>query len=323
MSANFRIRKNKNCLNCGHIVPETFCSHCGQPNREPVLTITDIFHDFIHMLTHFDGKFFQTVRILFTRPGFLTRAYLDGKRIQYLPPVQLYVFTSALFFFIFYSFMVKIPTTETLNNKVNLDQLVESRQPVINLSTSDSALAARLKTPEDYLRYQDSLPKESRDGYFTRLLKANEIKLNNRISENNAQAIYDLITDLMKNIPKLLFISLPIMAFILQVLFYKKKGFGFVAHILFLLHIYIFTLLVILLSYLFNQFSILTSWSIFSWISIGLIFWIFYYAYRAMKNLYKISRRRATFSYLIFLCCGLFVFLLLFVGDILFTILTL
>lgn len=108
MSASFRLREDKHCLNCGHQVPDIYCSHCGQPNIDPKLTPSDLLHDFIHMFTHFDGKFFQTLRILFSRPGFLTRAYLDGKRRQYLPPVQLYVFTSALFFFIFYSFMVNV-----------------------------------------------------------------------------------------------------------------------------------------------------------------------------------------------------------------------
>ena len=93
------IRKEKNCLNCNAEVNGVYCPECGQPNREPVLGIKDLLGDFIHMMTHFDGKFFSTVRMLITKPGYLSRAFLSGQRMKYLPPVQMYVLTSAIFSF--------------------------------------------------------------------------------------------------------------------------------------------------------------------------------------------------------------------------------
>ncbi len=322
MSAHYHLRKEKNCLNCGHQVPENYCPNCGQLNREPILTLHDLVHDFIHMFTHFDGKFFQTIRVLFSKPGFLTRAYLDGKRIQYLPPVQLYVFTSALFFFIFYSFIVNVPDAENLDNNVNLKKQTDSSKIFLNLSGTDSLLITRFQTPEQYIRYQDSLPAANRDSYLNRLITSSEIKLNQRFSQNSGEATRDLINALLKNFPKLLFLSLPIMASILFLLFFKKKQFSFVTHLLFLLHLYVFTLISLLFSFGFEQLNTLTGWSIFFLIDAAIGLWIFVYGYKAMKNLYQLSRKRALFNYTIFLLSGLIVGTVLFIGDVLYALIT-
>ena len=322
MSAHYHLRKEKNCLNCGHQVPENYCPNCGQLNREPILTLHDLVHDFIHMFTHFDGKFFQTIRVLFSKPGFLTRAYLDGKRIQFLPPVQLYVFTSALFFFVFYSFIVNVPDAENLDNNVNLKKQTDSSKIFLNLSGTDSLLITRFQTPEQYIRYQDSLPAANRDSYLNRLITSSEIKLNQRFSQNSGEATRDLINALLKNFPKLLFLSLPIMASILFLLFFKKKQFSFVTHLLFLLHLYVFTLISLLFSFGFEQLNTLTGWSIFFLIDAAIGLWIFVYGYKAMKNLYQLSRKRALFNYTIFLLSGLIVGTVLFIGDVLYALIT-
>lgn len=274
------------------------------------------------MFTHFDGKFFQTIRVLFSKPGFLTRAYLDGKRIQYLPPVQLYVFTSALFFFIFYSFIVNVPDAENLDNNVNLKKQTDSSKIFLNLSGTDSLLITRFQTPEQYIRYQDSLPAANRDSYLNRLITSSEIKLNQRFSQNSGEATRDLINALLKNFPKLLFLSLPIMASILFLLFFKKKQFSFVTHLLFLLHLYVFTLISLLFSFGFEQLNTLTGWSIFFLIDAAIGLWIFVYGYKAMKNLYQLSRKRALFNYTIFLLSGLIVGTVLFIGDVLYALIT-
>ena len=59
---------------------------------------------FFNDITHFDGKFFTTVKDVIVRPGFLSREYVAGKRASYLNPVRMYIFTSAFFFFIVFSF---------------------------------------------------------------------------------------------------------------------------------------------------------------------------------------------------------------------------
>lgn len=62
---------------------------------------------FFQDITHFDGKFFSTLRYLIFKPGFLSREYMMGRRNSYLNPIRMYVFTSAFFFLFFFKFVSK------------------------------------------------------------------------------------------------------------------------------------------------------------------------------------------------------------------------
>lgn len=123
-------RKDKNCLNCNAEVVGKFCHICGQQNIHPKESFGHLVNHFFEDITHFDGKFFSTIKLLIARPGFLTTQYTLGRRNNFLNPIRLYVFTNALFFLIFFTFIQKdeAETTEgpatsgevlqKLNNKI-------------------------------------------------------------------------------------------------------------------------------------------------------------------------------------------------------------
>jgi hypothetical protein len=52
----------------------------------------------VHEFLHLDGKTFQTLRLLFLKPGALTVEFLRGRRASYVSPVRLYLICSLLFF---------------------------------------------------------------------------------------------------------------------------------------------------------------------------------------------------------------------------------
>ena len=108
-------RKEKNCLNCGAEVQGRYCQVCGQENIEPHETFFGMVNHFFSDITHFDGKFFKTIGILASKPGFLSKQYISGRRNSYLHPVRMYVFTSALFFLIFFSFYSVKPSGLNVN----------------------------------------------------------------------------------------------------------------------------------------------------------------------------------------------------------------
>jgi hypothetical protein len=96
-------RKEKNCLNCNARVFGRYCHVCGQENVEPRETAWHLIVHFFNDITHFEGKFSKAIRYLLFRPGFLPAEYARGRRMSYMNPVRMYVFTSALFFIIFFS----------------------------------------------------------------------------------------------------------------------------------------------------------------------------------------------------------------------------
>jgi Protein of unknown function (DUF3667) len=101
--SHLKERKEKQCLNCNAVIYGRFCHVCGQENLEPKEPFLHLVTHFIYDIVHFDGKFFDTLRYLILRPGFLAYEYMRGRRNSYLNPIRMYIFTSAIFFLIYFS----------------------------------------------------------------------------------------------------------------------------------------------------------------------------------------------------------------------------
>ncbi len=94
--------KLQTCPNCDHgLEPHyEFCPTCGQENHDIRVPIGHIGYEFVEGITHFDTKLWHTLNYYFTRPGQMTKEYLDGKRARFVPPPRLYIFVSVIFFII-------------------------------------------------------------------------------------------------------------------------------------------------------------------------------------------------------------------------------
>ena len=86
------------CANCGARLDGAFCSHCGQKATPLNPSVGEFLHDLFHEIAHVDGKTVQSVRLLLTRPGFLSREHFEGRRVRYVSPIRLYLVLSILYF---------------------------------------------------------------------------------------------------------------------------------------------------------------------------------------------------------------------------------
>ena len=77
-----------------------YCHECGQKAREPTPGIRDFLHDAIHESLHLDGKILNTVKVLVTQPGQITKDFVAGRRARYISPLRLYLTFSVLFFLV-------------------------------------------------------------------------------------------------------------------------------------------------------------------------------------------------------------------------------
>jgi hypothetical protein len=88
-----------NCPNCGAHLKDKYCSHCGQKrNERHDFRISHFLGETVHAFTHFDTKFFTTLRYLFTRPGYLTLEFIRGHRKKYMNPVQIFLISNIVYF---------------------------------------------------------------------------------------------------------------------------------------------------------------------------------------------------------------------------------
>ncbi len=91
------------CLNCGEIRSGNYCGSCGQ-SAHIHRSIGAFWHDILHGVLHFEGKFWRTMPMLAWKPGELTRRYIHGERARFISPMSLFLFAIFMMFAIF-SFM--------------------------------------------------------------------------------------------------------------------------------------------------------------------------------------------------------------------------
>lgn len=128
------------CKNCEkkHQEGFEFCPHCGQKTKDE-LTIGVLFYNTISNYFSFDARFLKSFIPLMVKPGYLAKKFIEGKRLMYLHPAQMYLFISVVFFFVFA--ILTRPMTEKLDSAlketINAPIIPDSLQTKTALDTTD------------------------------------------------------------------------------------------------------------------------------------------------------------------------------------------
>ncbi|MEJ0085948.1 MAG: DUF3667 domain-containing protein [Pseudomonadota bacterium] len=137
------------CTNCGAPLAGEYCAQCGQRHEPHVHTVTHFASEAFESITHADSRLWRTLVYLLTRPGLLTREFLDGRRARYLPPFRLYIVISVVFFLVGIPDKVNVKPenpSETLDSATLLEQAEQFESP-------DNPLPELMrKRTADYLR---------------------------------------------------------------------------------------------------------------------------------------------------------------------------
>lgn len=338
-----RERAEKICLNCNTELYNRYCHNCGQENIEPKHSVWHLVTHFFYDITHFDGKFFGTLKYLIRKPGFLSSEYIKGRRNSYLNPIRMYVFTSAVFFLIFFSMFtikedaIKPPEIEfnknvidrmktqaykgavTKEDSLQIDSALQALGNAVKPKeeTSDKIDSSRGKidsssrkkakrkpenksgvtisgwTPDDtmtvvkYDSIQKSLPLEKRDKWLRRKIRRQMLVLEDRYKDNSGKLMADLLNKFFHTFPYLLFLSLPLYALYLKLLYVRRKQFWYVDHGIFLIHLYIFTFLLLLGIFVLQKLKDSYELQWVTFIQVALSLYGIYYAFRSMRNFYK------------------------------------
>lgn len=88
------------CANCGAAVSGEFCGRCGQRREHEMHSVLHFSREAFEDLTHADSRLWRTMIALLFKPGYLTREFIEGRRVRYLPPIRLYLVLSVLFFLV-------------------------------------------------------------------------------------------------------------------------------------------------------------------------------------------------------------------------------
>ncbi|SFH49564.1 DUF3667 domain-containing protein [Pedobacter insulae] len=332
MSA-FKLRKEKDCLNCGHIVEENFCPHCGQEN---IVVKEDAFHMVSHAIAdyfHFEHRFFGTIKPLLFQPGQLTKAYVEGKRVSFIHPIRLYIFISIVFFLVVLSekrfkesndYKKTQDTAQTAKQSDSLTleekEVISTFKYVPNKNLRDSLIknakeefkanrvkedkgknntntnwniknnrkwggnwASDYKSVMDYEKKQAALTKDKRDGFIKHYIVRRSIELNQYPDPGKK-----FLEDFLHNIPKMMFLLLPMFALILKLVYINKKKYYY-EHLIYSFHVHSAIFLSILITMLL-QWMFKFVYDISGWLSFICIIYMIWYIYRSLRTFYGSTR---------------------------------
>lgn len=322
-----KYRKEKDCLNCGHQVEAHFCSYCGQEN---IIVKEDALHMVVHAVSdyfHFESKFFGTIKPLLLQPGVLTQKYVDGKRASYLHPIKLYIFISIVFFLVALGGNEERETEkksaqpalekDSLGNhkastkkdvtKINVGgvDIIGTIKEENEKAEQDRSQAIAIKgnwkkdrdsTVEAYEKRQLSLPKEERNGYLVSKFKKQFIKVSySRDAGNKAGKA------VVHNIPKLMFLLLPLFALLLKLVYIDKKKYYF-EHLIYSFHLHSAIFLAVLIS-TFVTWSIGYLYDISNFTTALCFFYIVWYLYKSLRTFYGNSKWLTGLKLLLLIIC--------------------
>ncbi|MBT3254567.1 MAG: DUF3667 domain-containing protein [Candidatus Marinimicrobia bacterium] len=276
-----RIPQHKECLNCGSPLSSQFCPECGQKNKEYNLTFKDFFSVFLEELLDVDSRVLRSLKLLFTKPGFLTTEYVKGRRVRYVPPVRIYLVASVVFFVIL-SLKAIIPDVK--NN-----QFLKEYQETGGIEESLRGVMGGQVTSNDSLQFLEDM------GIVATDPDSSAVNMSLTIGEQPFQLQEgDLLSNFSDNFAKMMFLLLPVAALQLKVLYWRRKKL-YIEHLVFSLHVhaFIFSLLIL---------TIILDYKLTMWLVIisSLI-----YLYIAMKQFYSQSySKTATKMVLLLLSYG-------------------
>jgi hypothetical protein len=168
------------------------------------------------------------------------------------------------------------------------------------------------KTKGEYDSAQLKLPASKRDNWFERKVMYRNIDLNQRFIKDAKQAWKDILTGFLHTFPYLLFVSLPLYALYLKLLYVRRKKYYYVDHGIFLIFLYIFTFIFLLVFMLLNEVETPGKWDWLDFVILAMVGWGVYYAWRAMHKFYQQGKFKTTIKFLLFNLMCLVSMLLLF-----------
>ncbi len=146
-------------------------------------------------------------------------------------------------------------------------------------------------TLEEYDSAQAAMPAEDRDGWFKRLLYRRQLELKAKFGNDGRSLMNAWASTFVHQFPKLLFVSLPLFALILRLLYVRRrKQFFYVDHGIFSIHMYIFSFILLLVVMGVAGLTNWTGWDGLVWLQLPIWIYSVYYLYKAMRVFYRQGR---------------------------------
>ena len=149
-----------------------------------------------------------------------------------------------------------------------------------------------------YDSVQQALPEKKRDGWLKRAMTRKSILLSEKYGDNSKEATASFTEKYMHTLPQALFVSLPVFALLLLLL-YARRDFYYADHAIFSIHVYCASLIILLVYFSADKLQIATDWQWLSLVKFIIVLAILFYVYKAMRKFYKQNRVKTIFKFIL------------------------
>lgn len=249
LSPDIPLSEARNCLNCGTNLRGQYCGHCGQRSRNRLISLWELVSDAFGDLFELDSRLWRTLVPLVIRPGQLTHDYLQGKRARFMPPFRMYLVLSLIFFVVAFfnpreelSLFFEPPTPEEIAEAAKED---DEQSVIVAFNDNEGE-----EIEDDCDISSDDV--DGMSGFLARRLTPERIRqVCEQIIADKGETVLEKVTN---NVPTALIVLLPLMAFVLKVLYPLSRRY-YVEHLLFFVHLHAFLFLLISAQILFVRFA--------------------------------------------------------------------
>ncbi len=290
----------RNCRNCSTPLQGAFCLECGQKDddyRRPLLALSN---EFLGDVFQWDSRVFRSVLPFLFMPGNLTRAYMRGRRQQFVSPLRLYLVMSIVFFIALglsdraiFGFTLSDPRNLVEDFPNIADELADVDPQYLNYGTyvqvamfvDPDAMTAIPSIPIDDM--EELLGESGLGETLTPLF----LGYNAAVADPR---IFNRVLD--EWVPRLMVILVPFFALIMGALFVRRRVYFF-DHLVFSLHFHSFIFAVLLMMLAASSwFGLAIKGPAIASVFLGLIA---LYLYIAMVRTYRGGLIKTAFKFLI------------------------
>ncbi len=279
------------CLNCGTRLRGQYCGNCGQRSRGRLISIWQLLREAFGDLFELDSRLWRTVLPLLSRPGRLTKDYLEGRRARYMPPFRTYLVLSVIFFLVAFFDPQGFKQIIDPDPEPGAEEIASTQESAKNAASDETAAMEKAREKLEALEAEGKVPpevleefasgggfsvnfgddEEDDDSLFFGDCEDAKISGDDDLPEwikkrftdervkqicerNNARGSENFVDAVADYIPVALIVLLPLMALVLKILYPLSRRY-FVEHLLFFVHFHAFFFLMLVLQILFAGFT--------------------------------------------------------------------
>jgi hypothetical protein len=249
------------CENCGSELRGHWCSQCGQPAVDYRRSFRHVIVDVLDSFLNWDSKFFTTIGLLLVKPWRLTNEFLTGKRVRYVNPLRLYLLASVLFFFAVNYWAKAIHIDPRQLSPKDRDEIAaelknEDLPPAVRARVEEALREPSPATTAATAQPAQSTPPSKQSGQPLVVFNPNtspstsfeqwlERHAKEKLGERGTK-LQLFVGTLFSNLPYMMLCCIPLFAFVLKILYLRRRIF-YIDHLIYALHIHTFAYVAIML----------------------------------------------------------------------------